>query len=179
METCEVDWTGFFGDHIWGNGYAQYPPCNLEVNDLVWETPCALRCADGFTSAMLGESHVIVACSSETDVRTNVRPPVEKGEAPWVAPSTLNCKANNCISTADKAEELANEHTHIFCIDSKIASGTTGNCICKDREFAPESQTTTSPSTPLDFEDQSAQSGSPYSVYSMFLVALSTLSFLV
>jgi hypothetical protein len=126
---------------------------------------------------MIGENFkkVLVQCGMYQNGMKELRVLDGKGVS-WVAPSPLNCKANTCISTADKAEETANEHTHIFCTDSKIASGTTGDCKCEDRVFAP------------DLEDQSAQSGSPsaqsgspsvYSVYSMFLVALSTLSFLV
>jgi hypothetical protein len=183
--TCQVDWD-VFGDHVWGDKYAQTPPCDeihQEVNSLIWETQCALRCADGFTSAMLGESHVIVACASQTGVKTSVRPTGFKGTT-WVAPSTLNCKANACIPTAN--EELAKKDTHIFCTNSNIASGTTGNCKCEviiqeaeaevgflddDKLRAPQ---TTTPTTIM-----AASSGHRIAEFvsagHMFLVALSTL----
>jgi hypothetical protein len=84
----------------------------------------------------------------------------------------LSCKPNACIPTAD--EDEAKKDTHILCTDSNIASGTTGDCKCEENPDLAEP-----PGSPPG--SPTAQSGSPsvYSVYSMFLVALSTLSFLV
>jgi len=139
-----------------------------------------VECKNGYTSRDYPRNTpLLVGCVGSkvlmarlTDAQSQTRPA-----------ASLECEPNACISTTDKAVELANEHTHIFCTNSNIASGTTGNCKCEviqgsndefddDKLRAPESQTTTTSVA------TSASSGHRIAEFvsagHMFLVALST-----
>jgi len=169
-------------------------------------TACVIGCVDGYTSSFPPQTkdHIAVGCYSKetisvysqidqiSSVKERAYTEFEESGAELglllitanqnnaqelhLFATDLDCKANNCISTADK--ELAKKDTHIFCTNSNIASGTTGNCKCedfgdKDKLRAPQ---TTTPTTIMSVAASSGHRIAEFvSAGHMFLVALSTL----